>query len=252
MKFFKEPIYDIHCHIIPEVDDGAASMEEALGMLEEEVRQGVECIVLTPHYRVRMFETPEEKILSRYEALCSEAKKLFPDLTLKLGCEFHAHMDMEEDFKTRKHFTMAESDYILLEFSGRHMKSFIKERTMAVLDAGYIPIIAHIERYPAMTGDTEFIGELKDRGALMQVNADAILGADGMKVKNFCKKLLKNDLIDFVDSDAHSLTHRSVHIGECADHIAKKHGEAVARRIFVENPQEIFTDKLQIIHAPEL
>ncbi len=236
---FEEPIYDIHCHIIPEVDDGAGSMEEALALLEEEVRQGVGGIILTPHYRKRMFETPESKIYSHYKMLLLEASERFPELELKLGCEFHAHMDMEEELQHRKYISMAGSDYILLEFSGRHTKSFIKERVSAALMQGFTPILAHVERYPAITENIHLVEQLKSIGVRIQVNADSILGLDGFRIKSFCKKLLKNNLVDFIGSDAHNMQGRETHIGECADYVAKKFGADTARKIFVTNPRMI-------------
>ena len=73
MSFLDEPICDIHTHIIPGVDDGASSLDESLAILEEEMRQGVGFIVLTPHFRKRMFETPESEIYSHYKILLLEA-----------------------------------------------------------------------------------------------------------------------------------------------------------------------------------
>ena len=240
MDFSEEPIYDIHSHILPGVDDGAKNLEESLAILEEEIRQGVGTIVLTPHFRKRMFETPESVLYSHYKMLVLEASERFPELELKLGCEFHAHMDMEEELRTRRYATMADTNFLLLEFSGRHTKSMIRERTNAVLREGFMPIIAHAERYPAMHETPELIGELRDIGVKIQVNADSILGYDGVKLKAFCKKLIKNDWIDLIGSDVHNLKDRKTHIGECAEMIAKKYGESYAGRIFRENPGELF------------
>ena len=240
MSFLDEPIYDIHSHIVPGVDDGAKDMEQSLAILEEEIRQGVEHIILTPHYRKGMFETAESKIYSQYKALLLEASERFPDLELKLGCEFHANMDMEEELRSRRYVSMGDSGFLLLEFSGRHMKSYIRERTNAVLMEGFTPIIAHVERYPAMTDNPDLIRELREIGVKIQVNADSILGDVGFRIKSFCKKLIKNDLIDFIGSDVHNTSDRASHIGQCAEMIAKKYGDAYANRIFRENPRMLF------------
>ena len=87
---------DVHCHILPEVDDGADDMKEALQMLELEYQDGVRTIIVTPHYRKGMFECSSERILKKYEQLKKEAKDRWKDLTIVLGCEFHANMDMIE------------------------------------------------------------------------------------------------------------------------------------------------------------
>ncbi|WP_334196479.1 CpsB/CapC family capsule biosynthesis tyrosine phosphatase, partial [Muricomes intestini] len=96
-------IYDIHCHILPEVDDGSRSMDESIQMLKKQYKDGVRTIILTPHYRKHMFETPEEIIMRKFGSLQQRAEeKVSTDLKLHLGCELHTSMDMLELFQIRK------------------------------------------------------------------------------------------------------------------------------------------------------
>ena len=85
-------LFDIHCHLIPYVDDGARNMEEAVRMLKMEYSQGVRYIIVTPHYRKGMFETPMEKILEQFLQLRELGKKI--GVQLFLGCEYHVEEDM--------------------------------------------------------------------------------------------------------------------------------------------------------------
>lgn len=232
---------DIHCHLLPKVDDGAKDEEEALKLLEMEYAQGVRRIIVTPHYRIEMFETEKEQIEFQYRWLKTAAKQLYDDLELYLGCEYHSNSQMLEDLKAHKRDTLAGSRYVLVEFSG--MDSFAKQRKQIreLTGAGYIPVIAHAERYECLRKDIQNVKELIFFGAKIQVNADSILGEEGWKTKAFCKKLMKQDLLHFIASDAHRTKERVPNLGRCAEYIDKKMGHEYAQRIFVENPGEIFS-----------
>lgn len=151
---------DIHCHLLPKVDDGAKDKEEALKLLEMEYAQGVRKIIVTPHYRIEMFETDKEEIEHQYRWLKTAAKQLYDDLELYLGCEYHANSQMLEDLKTHRRETLAGGRYVLVEFSG--MDSFAKQRKQVreLTGAGYIPIIAHAERYECLRNDIKNVEEL--------------------------------------------------------------------------------------------
>ena len=165
-------LFDIHCHIVPSVDDGASSAEEAYKMLQMEYRQGVRNIIATPHYRLQMFETPIKTVEHQFLVLKQLARKVAPDLHVYLGCEFHSNMEMVEMLRSGEVHTMAGSRYVLTEFSGSTKASYIRERLYSLLSHGYKPIVAHIERYECMRKDIGFVEEMADLGALMQVNAD--------------------------------------------------------------------------------
>ena len=231
--------FDMHCHIIPGVDDGSRDIDMSMAILKKEYKDGVRNIILTPHFRRRMFETPGHKIKEKYELLREKAAAVWPDLHLYLGCEFHSNMDLAELVEKDERFRMAGSDFLLLEFSSRHTATDIRERTYETLSCGLTPIIAHVERYDPIYENLDFAEELIHMGARLQVNADSIIGNDGRQVKKFCKNLMKYDMLSFVGSDAHDLSSRACHIGECARYIEKKMGKAYAEEILIDNPSEI-------------
>ena len=232
---------DMHCHIIPGVDDGSYSMELSLKMLQREYEDGVRSIILTPHYRIGMFETADEVIRQRYSELVEEASRILPDLSLYLGREYHAHTDMLPDFYegSTRISTMCGSEYVLLEFSADKSLSYIKARTKDLLDIGLTPIIAHIERYPSVVFKPEFVSELHTLGAMVQINAGALTGEDGWTIKGFCKKLLKEELVDFIATDCHDLKRRPPNLIKAIKYVEKKAGIAAVDRIFHENPMMI-------------
>lgn len=110
-------IYDIHCHIVPGVDDGATDIGETVKLLRMEYEQGVRTVITTPHFRFRMFETPAEKVREQFRLVEKAASEISPDLHVYLGCEFHANMEMLPMLREQKVMTMAGSRYVLTEFS---------------------------------------------------------------------------------------------------------------------------------------
>lgn len=120
----EEGIFDIHCHIVPGVDDGAADIEETRKLLEMEYKQGVRNIILTPHFRFQMFETSLEKVQRQFRLAEEAAADISKDLHLYLGCEFHANMEMLPMLREKKVSTMAGSRYVLVEFSHNSEASY--------------------------------------------------------------------------------------------------------------------------------
>nr|WP_027870309.1 CpsB/CapC family capsule biosynthesis tyrosine phosphatase [[Eubacterium] cellulosolvens] len=237
--------FDMHCHIIPDVDDGAKNIEISLNILKKEYKDGIGNIILTPHYRVGMFETPEEKIRENYLYLKEQVRDEIPGMNLYLGCEYHVNMEMEEELRARPQLRIADTQHVLLEFSGADSAAYIKERVYVALSLGYQPIIAHIERYPALEKDFDLIDYLRRMGAGIQINADAVLGEDGRSAKKFCRKLIKEDLVDFIGSDAHNMKERKPRMGEVIRLLRKKAGDGYVDHIFRENPQRILDEAVQ-------
>lgn len=233
-------IFDIHCHLLPGVDDGSDSLEETIKMMEMEYEQGVRTIFATPHFRKKMFEPPMEKVLERFERVKKEADRI--GMALYLGCEFHVNMDMAETLRNKERPTLAGSPYVLTEFSGAAECDYVRDRCFSLLSSGFIPLIAHIERYPQVVKNMGFIEELSEMGVKISVNAESILGQEGYSLKKFCKKLIKSDLLDFIGSDAHGTKHRAPQMGACAELLTKKYGADYTMRIMKENPEEILKE----------
>jgi len=233
-------LFDIHSHILPHVDDGAKNMDMALKMIQMEYDDGVRSIILTPHFRREMFETPQEKIEQQFKILKAKAEeKIGMDLQLYLGCEFHANMSMVDTLLNKERPTMAGSGYVLTEFSGATDLAFARERVYELVTHGFIPIIAHVERYPNLRKDMGSLETLREIGAYLQVNAESILGEEGFAIKRFCKKLMKNNMLDFVGTDCHRTNKRIPNLGSCAEYMEKKMGREYTERILVHNPQKI-------------
>lgn len=229
-------IWDIHCHLVPNVDDGSRSLDMSMAILEKEYREGVRGVIVTPHFRVGMFKTDRDTVEHQFLRLQKAAAKALPDLTLLLGCEFHVNYDMPETVGKDARYRMNGGCYVLVEFSEGDPARYIVDLCRDMRNAGYIPIVAHAERYDAIVSTPGLIDDLHNFGAYIQINADSILGEEGWGMKRFCAKLLREDLIDLIGSDAHDLKKRPSRIGQCAEFLQKKYGSAYVRDRMIRNP----------------
>lgn len=234
--------YDIHTHILPHVDDGAADMKETMHLLKMEYDDGVRTIYATPHYRRNMFEPSMEKVREQYELVVAKAAEKFKDLRILPGCEFHVNLDMVETLEAGGRPGMGGTRCVLAEFSERSDANTIQNRCYELLSHGYQPIIAHAERYPAIRKNLSFLEQLVDMGNYIQMNADSIVGNDGLGMKWYCKNVMKRDLLHFVGSDAHNIRDRKPAMGKCAEYMEKVMGKAYMEKILIENPREMIEE----------
>lgn len=202
---------DIHTHILPYVDDGALDIEEAKYLLSEEIKNGVDKIVLTPH------QTKETLDKSRLEEMFGKYKEEIEKTGIKafLGSEVYYYRGLIDDLKKDLVLTINNSKYILVEFSTfEHMP--IADIVYDMTVNGYIPIVAHVERYSYLTQDD--IKSISNSGGLLQVNASAF---EKRKTRRLVKFMLKNGILNFVASDCHGMT-RGVDFKAAKKYISKK------------------------------
>ncbi len=233
-------LVDIHCHILPGIDDGAPDMKTARAMIQEAYKQGVRYMIATPHYRPEMFEPTMKRILRTYRALRDYAAD--NGIGLRLGCECYRNERMIYLLDHRLRPTMLGTRYVLIEFSANDSFATVRNYVYELITHGYWPIVAHIERYLCCQ-ELEKVLELRDLGASIQINADSVLGKDGHAMKKYCYQLMKNNLVDYIASDAHNMGDRKMHLGKCASYVTKKMGQEYASQIFVENPRKIWKNR---------
>ena len=233
-------LIDIHCHILPKVDDGPESVEESLKILKDMKRQGIKHVIVTPHYRPEMFEPSMKRVIYSYRHLRDIAYEM--GVSMSLGCEYYRNEQIIDHMDNRKRPSMAGSRYVLIEFSMNDLFPTVRNYVYELVTHGYQPIVAHVERYFCCQ-KMEKIQELKDMGALVQLNAGSVLGEEGWKLKIFCLDLMKKDLVDFIASDTHNTSDRKLNLKKCASYVTKKMGKQYAERIFFNNPLNILKNR---------
>ncbi len=234
-------IVDLHCHILPYVDDGALRCEESDELLEMLFQQGVRVLCATPHLRKGMFETPDEEIQAQFADLLKRADRLGERMTLLLSREYHCDDLFRERLEAGNVLCMGAGNTVLMEFSSRHTFKDILSWVEGVRRRGYSPLIAHIERYPALNGSPEKVSALIQSGAKIQMNAGSILGREGFRQALWSKRLLKKSLVHVVASDSHDPELRPPELDACMKVLRKIVGSDDAMALLRDNPIKILS-----------
>jgi protein-tyrosine phosphatase len=233
-------ITDIHSHILFQVDDGSPSLETSLDILEQEYRQGVRNVICTPHHHAGECMPEPDLIKKHFSILEKETMVKFPNLKLHLGNEIMVCNDIVDMLLKGELFTLAGTNYVLVEFYPNGLFSQMEKYISLLLNAGYIPIVAHCERYKCFRNafgglNNKNISHLIEMGAYMQVNVVSVFGSE----HKFVSKLIDNDYLHFIASDAHSLGRRGVYWKECINYLKKKYNEDYLNWLLVENPARL-------------
>lgn len=234
---------DIHSHILPGIDDGAETMEESLQMLACAAQDGISEMIMTPHFHYRRGHAAPQKVQRVLKELQDAAENKNIKIRLYTGNELYYTHELLEIVKAGEALTMAGTEYVLLEFSTETEKRRIQNAVYEFLSEGYLPIIAHIERYQAFTGNREFAEELSKMGAYYQVNADSLSGKFGWKMKHFARHMVQSGFVQFVATDAHDLKHRPPIYGKTAEWMTKKLGAFETQQLLIENPKKLLQNQ---------
>ena len=238
-----EEYIDIHSHILPGIDDGAKNFEMSMEMLQIAQENGIKAIILTPHHKPMGHNAGAEKIRTLAGQLQERAGQAGLEIKLYTGNEFYYSSEMVGELEEKRVCTMADSDYVLVEFGPMDGMEHIRGGLYQVLSAGYRPILAHVERYENVCKDVGRVEDLIAMGCYIQVNGGSILGKYGLGVKQMLRKLLKKKLVHFVATDAHSSGKRSPEMAECAHYQQKRYGEEYTDRLLRVNPSQIIANR---------
>lgn len=234
------PIADIHCHILPGIDDGSGSMEETMEMLETATKEGITHIVCTPHYKAGRRNANAEAIKRLLATVVNEARERGIFIALYPGNEVLYFSEMEECIDSGKISTINRSGFLLVEFSPGDSFQYIRNALCDVMDMGYNPVIAHIERYECMVKHEEYATEIHELGVRIQVNASSITGETGWKLRRYTGRLLKKGIVDYVATDAHGSKKRAPYIRKCRDLLYKKYDKSYVDALLYENARRDF------------
>ena len=194
---------DIHSHIIPNVDDGARSVEETFNILKEAQEAGFTDVILTSHFLLNYYETNAQELIFWKEKLQEVLKKQGTKINLHSGMEIYITNQMEELLENKKILTLANSGYMLIELPlATNVKYF--DYVVYYLEAkGIKPIIAHPERYKCVQKDPDIVEEYIEKGCLIQCNYGSIVNLYGREAEKTIKTLLKKNQVHFLGSDVH-------------------------------------------------
>lgn len=236
-------ICDLHTHVLPGVDDGAQNMDYALQMLQNAVASDVEFLAVTPHLGTP--QTPSEQLLPELEKRFHELQQSAVGIPIKLalGAEVRVSENPEEYIPAGRIPTMNGSRYLLTEFPVDFKAEVFPEVLDVIQSRGYVPLIAHPERYSAVCRQPEITMQWLDMGCHLQLTGGSILGQYGKTVQKAAAFLIRNDLVACVASDAHGLHKRSNFLLDVYDHLSVHCSKQYAQCLMYTNPLRIWHDE---------
>lgn len=201
---------DIHMHLIPGVDDGAEDEQMALLMLLRAKDQGIRAVFATPHSSA--FDEDSEGTNEKFRQLCANAAQIFPEMQLYLGCEVYCETGRMQSvlagLESGKYPTMNGTRYVLMEFSQWVIPENTTPCVEALANAGYTPIIAHMERYKYLRDNVALVDGFRELGAKIQINAYSLFEEMDDSIRNWARQLVLERKADFLGTDAHRTYHR--------------------------------------------
>ena len=233
---------DIHSHILYGTDDGPKNREEMFKTVDLAYENGIRLICATPHFHPGFFGDNREKASRAFDDLAEYCKNKYPDLELYIGNELYYMHEAIAWLKNGICKPMGETRSVLVEFDVESSENFIAEGVDRILNAGFVPIIAHAERYEKLGFGR--IWAMKQNGAMVQVNASSfVTNLFDFGTKKRIKQMLSEDMIDFVSSDAHGFSRRPPEIEGAYKYLQKKYGSVLADRLCYENAKKLLLNK---------
>jgi len=230
---------DLHCHILPCIDDGATDLDMALQMARIAVDDGIHTVICTPHIYPGLYDNTAEGIRDAVAGLQSELDQRDIPLTLKAGADVHLDPDLVGSIRAGRVPTLAGSRYLLLEPPHHVAPPRFEQSVFELIAAGYVPVITHPERLSWIEGNYEVFQRLVKGGSWMQVTAGSVTGRFGQRPQYWAEKMLDDGLVHVLATDAHHPKRRPPLLAEGRDAAARRVGELEAGHMVVTRPQGI-------------
>lgn len=239
---------DIHCHILPALDDGAKSLDESLEMAEMAIEDGITHVVATPHANAE-FRFDFDLVRAR----CNEIQaKLGNRLELATGCDFHLSVEnlaKIRDSSTK--YSINQKRYLLVEFADFAIPPTADDALHGLQDMGLVPIITHPERNPLIRSQPERLWRWLKQGCFVQVTAQSLLGKWGESTRKQAEEWIDLKIVHFLASDAHNTGQRPLRLRKAYGLVAERWGESLAQSLFHDNPLAAFEGR-DLPHCPEI
>ena len=229
------PVVDMHCHVLPGVDDGPATMEDSIAILREARRQGINRMIVTPHYHPGRYIVPASKVMDTLAEVRAAMAREGIGVELIPGQECYYYSGLVRELEKGNVLTMAGSDYVLVEYDPGVLYSAIMHSLRELTYSGYRPIIAHYERYQCLNGRIDRLEELRSNGAMLQLNFDRLLGKETLFRRNPWRRQVREGYVDFLGSDTHGMKFRPLHVRQAMKWIDEELDPEIANTMLITN-----------------
>jgi protein-tyrosine phosphatase len=239
---------DLHCHILPGIDDGPAHMEESMAMAESAIADGITHVVATPHSSIEYFFD-----FAHVRQLRDELQtKVGSRLKIATGCDFHLSPENLGSLrKDARQYCINQRDYLLLEFNEFSIPPSMDQTLHGIQLAGVRPVITHPERNGILRAHPERLRKWVHLGCFAQVTGGALTGGFGAGSQQDALRWIGEGLIHFVASDAHNTRTRPLRLQPAYNVVVDRFGEEKARALFHDNPLAAFEGR-ELPHVPEI
>ena len=235
---------DLHCHVLPAIDDGSESLEQSLEFCRVALADGVTTLVATPHQKPGQYENPPQAIQLKVRELRQALGEAGIEVAIVEGAEVYCVPDVVQRVKEKKVTTInGAGHYLLLEFPYQQFPLRPEETVFQLKLGGVTPVLAHPERIAYFTGDMKRLETLVRLGCLTQITGSAILGGFGEKAKDYAFRMMERNLGHIISSDAHDAVYRPPVLSEARDAAAKIVGPARALAMVSEIPRAVCDGK---------
>ena len=200
---------DMHSHLIPGIDDGSPSMDHTIAMLAKFEQLGYRKVVTTPHILNDLYPNTPATILGGLADVRAEIKRLGMKIEIEAAAEYYCDESFLPIIEHNEILSFG-NNYVLMEFGFLSPSQYEAQALLNLQVAGYVPVIAHYERYPYYFGDFKKVDELRERNIQIQVNLNSLTGHYGTGVKKMAEQLIKNKQVDFLGTDCHRIEHLTI------------------------------------------
>lgn len=241
---------DIHCHILPGIDDGAQTLADSLAMAKAAVHDGITRIVATPHHQTSRYYNPKNTIDEKVDTLNAALQKEGISLEILTGQEVRLFGEWELEYENDLLATVNCKNYMLVEFPSNHVPSYAERLFYEMQTKGLTPVIVHPERNSQIVEQPDKLYSLIEKGAISQVTASSVIGDLGKKLQKFCFQLIESNLTHCVATDAHNTTTRPFNLSQAYEVIEKEYGIETVY-MFQENSESIIGGQMIYREDPQ-
>ena len=241
---------DMHSHILPDIDDGSRNIEETVDMLQEANHVGFTTVVATSHYYLGYYEVEEKERIEHISEVLDVLQNVAPNLKICIGSEIYVNSQIVNLLKEHKASSINGTKYVLFELPFQHQIQNLQDIIYSLLSHKYVPIIAHPERYEYVQKDPNILLNYIDLGVLFQSNYGSVIGQYGKLARKTVTKLLENNFVHFLGSDAHR--HKSIYtkIPNALEELGKIISNEKIKEITTINPRLVLENKNIDIDTP--
>jgi protein-tyrosine phosphatase len=235
---------DLHCHILPGLDDGARDLSVSLDMARASVADGVSVLACTPHILPGVYHNSGPRIRQATDELRQALAREGIPLQLVTGADNHVVPDLIAGLRSGHHLGLADSRYVLVEPPHHVAPPRFEDLLFNLTVAGYVPILTHPERLTWINAHYAMIRRLVGAGVWMQVTAGSLAGAFGRNARYWSERMLDEGCVHILATDAHDVSRRPPALSEGRDLAARRVGDGEAEHLVVTRPRGIVVNHI--------